>query len=167
MKWGYVFVVGLTALAVGCSGVQDEPKTGREKSREEAGKFFGDNALIFGGSKKAGEGEASPLGVNSYLWRASLDTASFLPLTTADPFGGVIISDWYSPPEAPGERFKVNIYILGRQLRADGIRASVFRQRRQGETWVDMPVDARTATDLENAILTRARQLRIETAGTP
>lgn len=104
------------------------------------------------------------IGVNNLLWRASLDTVSFMPLVSADPFGGVIITDWYTPPSAPDERFKVNIYILGRALRADGIRASVFRQQMQGAGWVDAPVALNTATDLENAILTRARQMRL--AGT-
>lgn len=101
------------------------------------------------------------IGVNNLLWRASLDTVSFMPLVSADPFGGVIITDWYTPPSAPDERFKINIYILGRALRADGIRASVFRQQMQGGGWVDAPVALNTATDLENAILTRARQMRL------
>ena len=101
------------------------------------------------------------LGVNSYLWHATLDTLSFLPLVSADPFGGVIISDWYSPQATPNERFKVNIYILGRQLRADGLRATVFHQVNQGSGWVDAPVAPKASTDLENAILTRARQMRI------
>ena len=101
------------------------------------------------------------IGVNNLLWRASLDTVSFMPLVSADPFGGVIITDWYTPPSAPDERFKINIYILGRALRADGIRASVFRQQMQSGTWVDAPVALNTSTDLENAILTRARQMRL------
>ena len=104
------------------------------------------------------------IAVNSYLWRATLDSISFMPLASADPFGGVIITDWYSPPQTPDERFKVNIYILGRALRADGIRASVFRQTNQGGTWADAPVALNTSTDLENAILTRARQLRMSGA---
>ena len=99
--------------------------------------------------------------VNSYLWRASLDTISFLPLTTADPFGGVIISDWYSPPETPDERFKVTVYILDRELRADGLRVAVFRQKHQGNVWVEAKVDERTGRDIENAILKRARQMRV------
>lgn len=108
----------------------------------------------------------SPIAVNSYLWRASLDTISFMPLTSADPFGGVIITDWYSPAEARDERFKVNIYILGRDLRADGVRAAVFRQRQDPfDGWVDAEVSENTATDLENAILSRARELRISGIG--
>ncbi len=115
----------------------------------------------FGSNNKGGGGGAG-IGVNSFLWRATLDTVSFMPLTSADPFGGVIITDWYTPAETPRERFKVNLYILGQQLRADGVRAAVFRQRRDGDgSWIDAPVEAKTATNLENAILARARQLRI------
>jgi hypothetical protein len=117
----------------------------------------GDNAQ---GTGPGGTG----VGVNAYLWRASLDTINFMPLASADPFGGVIITDWYSPPDQQDERFKLNIFILGRELRADGVRASVFRQKRQTDgTWVDAPVDQATPTDLENAILTRARQMRLST----
>ena len=89
-----------------------------------------------------------------------------MPLTSADPFGGVIITDWYSPAEVRDERFKVNIYILGRDLRADGVRAAVFRQRQDPfDGWVDADVNADTATALENALLTRARELRISGLG--
>ena len=123
-------------------------------------------ANLLGGDEDQSQTGGSQIGVNSYLWRASLDTVSFMPLASADPFGGVIITDWYSPPESRGERFKLNIYILGRSLRADGIRAAVFRQRQDPFAgWVDAEVDEQTATDLENAILTRARQIRISGLG--
>jgi Domain of unknown function (DUF3576) len=124
--------------------------------------LFGSGGLFSNNKADAPDNGASGgVGVNSLLWRASLDTISFMPLISADPFGGVIITDWYSPPQTPDERFKVNIYILGRALRADGIRASVFRQTNQGGSWTDSPVALNTGTDLENAILTRARQLRM------
>jgi Domain of unknown function (DUF3576) len=122
---------------------------------------FGGGGIFGGGDQNASAQGGGIIGVNSLLWRASLDTVSFMPLVSADPFGGVIITDWYSPPATPTERFKINIYILGRQLRADGIRASVFHQVQQGAGWADAPVAPNTATDLENAILTRARQMRI------
>ncbi len=129
---------------------------------EDPESIFGSKGLFVGGNdtSKASQ-QGSGIGVNSLLWRASLDTLSFMPLVSADPFGGVIITDWYTPASSPGERFKVNIYILGRELRADGVRAAVFHQTQQGGSWVDAPVSPTTATDLENAILTRARQMRI------
>jgi hypothetical protein len=122
---------------------------------------------LFGSDKKdnGGGGGGPGIGVNSYLWHATLDTVSFMPLASADPFGGVIISDWYSPPGTPDERFKINVFILGRDLRADGVKATVFHQKRDDKgQWVDAPVDQKTGTDLENAILTRARQIRLSTA---
>jgi hypothetical protein len=105
------------------------------------------------------------LGVNSYLWHASLDTLRFMPLASADPFGGVIITDWYSAPQAPNERLKVTIYILDRKLRADGIKITVFRQTRNGAVWADAAVNPDTANKLEDAILTRARELRLASQG--
>jgi len=125
--------------------------------------IFGEGGLnLFGSEKKKGEGEGGGIGVNAYLWRATLDTVSFLPLTSADPFGGVIITDWYQPPESPNERLKLSIFILDRQLRADGIRVSVFRQVRGADgNWVDAKVDVKTASQMEDAILAKARELRI------
>jgi hypothetical protein len=128
---------------------------------------FGSDGLdLFNlGRDRKGQGGGSGIGVNSYLWRASLDTIAFMPLSQADPFGGVIITDWYSPPEAPNERYKMSVYILGRELRADGVRVSVFRQQSKGpESWVSGALSKDTATNLENQILTRARQLRIASA---
>jgi len=101
------------------------------------------------------------LGVNSYLWHATLDTLAFMPLSSADPFGGVIITDWYSAPENPNERMKLTVYILDRRLRADGLKISVFRQTHSADGWADAQVNPDTATKLEDAILTRARELRL------
>lgn len=127
--------------------------------------LFGDDRKNGGGGGGGGGATAAAVGVNSYLWRATLDTVSFMPLASADPFGGVIITDWYAPPESPNERFKLNIFVLGKELRADGVRATVFRQKRDASgQWADAPVDAKTGTDVENAILTRARQMRLSTA---
>ncbi|MGZ0247770.1 MAG: DUF3576 domain-containing protein, partial [Alphaproteobacteria bacterium] len=124
---------------------------------------FGDVNLLGGDDDTTTN---SGIGVNGFLWRASLDTVSFLPLSSADPFGGVIITDWYAPPESPSERFKVTVYILGRELRSDGIRVSVFRQKRdQSREWLDANTGDNTSTSLENAILTRARELRVSRTG--
>jgi hypothetical protein len=162
-------VLSVAALLGACNfdigGSQDYPdqvhQRGRGNVDPSGGTLFGGGGLF--SDEKAGpdNGASGGVGVNSLLWRASLDTISFMPLISADPFGGVIITDWYSPPQTPNERFKVNIYILGRALRADGIRASVFRQTNDTGTWADAPVALNTGTDLENAILTRARQLRM------
>jgi Domain of unknown function (DUF3576) len=105
------------------------------------------------------------LGVNSYLWHASLDTLAFLPMQSADPFGGVIISEWYIAPAAPDERLKVTVYIMDRQLRADALKVVVFRQTRAGAAWVDAAPTGDTAHKLEDSILTRARELRLASMG--
>ena len=144
--------------------------TGRQKAKygdvDTGGGFLDGLGVPFVGDPNSRNSNGSGntgIGVNALLWRASLDTVSFMPLSSADPFGGVIITDWYSPPEVPSERFKMTVYILDRQLRADGIKVSVFRQQLAlGNRWVDSSVDLGTTTELENAILTRARQLRSE-----
>ncbi|MEX2648867.1 MAG: DUF3576 domain-containing protein [Alphaproteobacteria bacterium] len=125
----------------------------------------GIGASLFGSDRPEEPRGGTGIGVNFYLWRASLDTISFMPLASADPFGGIIITDWYATPGAPDERYKLTVYILSRELRADGLRVSVFRQRRDGTgAWIDTPVDPATATALEDTILTRARQMRIAAA---
>ena len=101
--------------------------------------------------------------VNRYLWAASLETLDFLPVFSADPIAGLIITDWYSNPETPAERFKVNVYILDSALRADALRVAVFRQTRLADDWQDASINPATGREIENAILTRARQLRLNT----
>lgn len=100
------------------------------------------------------------IGVNAYLWRAAVDTLSFAPLVQADPNNGVIITDWYANPRAPGERVKVTVSILDQDLRADALRVAAARQVQQNGAWVDAPVTAATVQKLEDIILTRARDLR-------
>jgi len=106
--------------------------------------------------------DAPAIGVNGYLWRATLDTLSFMPLVSADPYGGVIITDWYINPEKVDERFKCTVYILDARLRADGLNVAIFKQAKDPSgTWVDVAAAPQTETDVENAILTKARQLRL------
>jgi len=114
-------------------------------------------------ARAAATAQAPNMGVNSYLWRASLETLNFMPLAQVDPFGGVIVTDWYASAEAPNERFKANVYILDTNLRADALKTSIFKQTRAAGGWQDAAVDADTARQIENAILTRARQLYIAT----
>ena len=99
------------------------------------------------------------IGVNAYLWRASLD-ASFMPLVQADSAGGVIVTDWYANPQNPGERMKLTVSILDKDLRADALRVAGSRQVAENGVWVDAPVQAATVQKLEDVILTKARDLR-------
>jgi hypothetical protein len=100
------------------------------------------------------------LPVNPFLWRGALLTLGSVPLVSADPFGGVIITDWYNPVNAPDERFKENIFILGGDLRSDGLRVNVFRQVSQGGRWVDAPVNPAMPIALQAKILDEARKLQ-------
>jgi hypothetical protein len=161
--------MAMAIAACGGKPASDDDFMNSEEARKaRVGKLFGEDSFVFGpGDRRSDEsGTGSGIAVNGYLWRASLDTMSFMPLTSADPFGGVIVTDWYVPPESPNERFKVQVYILDRQLRADGLRVTVFRQVRSGtNNWIDSEVKPETRAELENAILTRARQLRIDAGG--
>jgi hypothetical protein len=112
-------------------------------------------------SADMGPEETGGIGVNAYLWRAALDTLDFMPLTSADPYGGVIITDWYANPEKPDERLKATVYILDTRLRADGVSAAVFRETNVGGAWTTAAVSPETNVALENAILSKARQLRL------
>ncbi|CAN5922612.1 DUF3576 domain-containing protein [soil metagenome] len=167
-------VLGVTGCG-GDSGGITEKRSGPSNDRnsrdmiaglggrtQETGTLFGPGGM-FGSKNAPKEDSGTGVAVNAYLWRASLDTINFIPLVSADPFGGVIITDWYTPAETPNERMKVQVTILDRELRADGVRVSVFKQQTgpKGGNWVDAQVDPRTNIDIENAILTRARQLRI------
>ncbi len=167
-------IIGTTTLLLlgGC-----EPGAVRQTSLSEyyddmtsggnTTKMFGDQGLslsVFGDKADPGKDSGGALGVNAYLWRGALDTLSFMPLASADPFGGVIITDWYSPPSTPNERFKATAYILGRQLRADGVRVTIFRQVLQDGRWVDSTVTSSTNGEMENKVLARARELRSQSA---
>lgn len=107
--------------------------------------------------------KVTQIGVNSYLWRATLDTLSFMPLLQTDSNGGVVVTDWYANPRNPGERVKVTVSILDQDLRADAVRVAASRQVLQGSVWIDAPVEAATVQKLEDVILTRARDLRRKT----
>ena len=109
--------------------------------------------------------KTTTIGVNAYLWRATLDTLSFMPIQQVDSNGGVIVTDWYANPAVPSERMKLSVAILDQDLRADAVRVSAQRQINQGGGWVDAPVQAATAQKLEDIILSKARDLRRTAVG--
>lgn len=118
-----------------------------------------------GKAKPAADAQAG-IGVNAFLWRATLDTLSFMPLLNADPWGGVVNYDWYVNPQTPNERFKATVFILDTRLRADALNVTVTKEVKDASgAWTASPVAAQTETDLENAILTKARQLNLAHAG--
>ncbi len=130
------------------------------KPSEKPEGLFGPEGISFG---NVGEKEnESGLKINSYLWRASLDTISFMPLESADPFGGVILTDWYTPNGNSKERYKLNITILSSALKANGIKVSAFKEiKGSSGKWGKTTANNEIATKIENAILTRARELKI------
>ncbi len=159
-----VWILTALLLLPGCSyfsgsGENTAPETQSEKRRIEQGTVSGSERgfLIFGGPDKEA-GDNVGITVNAFLWKATLDTLSFMPLSSADPFGGTILTDWHSV--TPDERFKANAFVIGKVLRSDAIRLTLFKQQRAMNDWVDVPADEATARQLENAILNRARQLK-------
>ncbi|MEA1938484.1 MAG: DUF3576 domain-containing protein [Pseudomonadota bacterium] len=165
-----LFVPALALLFLsGCSGIETKARypvkhSDNTISYEKQDSIFGKEGLtLFDTGKDKASG--SDITVNAYLWRATLDTVSFMPISGADPRGGVVLTDWYGPDPNTPERFKINVFILDSVLRADGIRVSVFRQV-QGPMgqWRDATVAVGTARTLEDTILTRARQLKIAAA---
>ncbi len=165
LQWSRRSIIVLCSgfVLIGCQGGVATPEDYSDpRSRLPRGSILGDTAplISIGRGRSSEQDQGGGLGVNAYLWRGALETLSFMPLMSADPFGGVIITDWYQPPGAGGERFKATAYILGRQLRADGVRVSVYRQVQQGGQWVDSAVAAAASNELENKVLARARDLR-------
>lgn len=153
----------MIAVCVALQGCVDEdqapPQSQGDERKAEIGKLFGDEALSFGNTKNLREG-LNGSGVNVYLWRASLDVFSFMSLDKIDPHGGVITTHWYADPQTPGQRLKVNVVIHDDELRADGLKITVFRQVLKGHHWKDTPTAAQTVTQLEDAVLNRARELK-------
>jgi len=133
---GRTGLVAMAALALVSCGGKDRPKADLAASK------------------------ITTIGVNSYLWRASLEALSFMPLLQTDSNGGVIVTDWYANPNNPNERMKVSVAILDQDLRADALRVAASRQVMQNGVWAEVPVQAATVQKLEDVILTRARDLR-------
>jgi hypothetical protein len=165
-------ITGIALLSAcglfGSTAKVDEPKSSQLGLFESRGSLMGDDsALSFGGPKDKDNNSGVPgLGVNVFLWRATLDTLGFMPLASADPFGGVVITDWYEDPKAKGERYKVNVLILDRTLRADGVKVTLFKQKLdENGIWRDTEVGAHTARNVEETILTRAREMRLAQTG--
>lgn len=144
-----------------CASTSSEAQTAPPATQQSSGGgLFG----IFGGGDS--KPQTAEIGVNSFLWRASLDTLQFMPLESADPIGGLIVTEWWSDPSLPNEWLKVQVYVLDTRLRADALKVQVYRRTganaAQGQS---APVDVDTSTQIENAILTRARILRLQTVG--
>lgn len=158
-----LLAVCLVSVLGACEGGEAyKPHSVKDQRRIDRGKLTGEEGLSFFGGPADETTGSGAIAVNSFLWRATLDTLSFMPLSSADPFGGVVITDWYENPDVPGERYKINALILDRSLRADGIKISLFKQKMdKNGVWRDLAVDQGMERRLEDTILTRARQLKV------
>jgi hypothetical protein len=145
-------IVSAAALS-GCGSVG-------EFIRDDINKTFGRGPVDRTQAADLAAAQITTIGVNSYLWRAALDTLSFAPMAQVDSAGGVIVTDWYANPAVPGDRVKVTVTILDADLRADALRVAASRQVMQNGQWVEAPVAAATVQKLEEIILTKARDLR-------
>ena len=158
----FASVLLIAAVLTGCSG----PGGRTVDSSGDASGLSAPRNHLLGEDRSATGGDQTQAGVNAYLWRGAIDTLSFMPFASADPVGGIIITDWYTPPTTSGERFKATAYVLGKQLRSDAIRVAIFRQTLDGGQWTDASVAPNTAPDITNKILARARQLRADAGQT-
>ena len=162
----FAFSTGLAGLLALSACGSAQPTTASINNYQNQGLPAGQTGedthplITLGGGKSNNNPSGPGIQVNAYLWRATLDTLSFMPLASADPFGGVIITDWYSPPATPNERFKANAYILSQQMTANSIQVTLFHQILQNGQWVDAGVDPGTESGLEDRILSRAADLR-------
>lgn len=163
--------VCVAVLLTACSGGGDNPPPtieapppAKTNASNDTGVFGWMGAGDSSSSSTVTKDDRKGVAVNAYLWRASLDALSFMPMDTTDPFGGTIKTGWYSPPATPNERLRVAVYILDSRLRADALRVSVFKEAKKptGGDWADTTVDPNTVTQLENLILNKARALKVQ-----
>jgi hypothetical protein len=166
-----VLLISVSTLLSACSNLRpknapDEqaPLDSEDRHKFTFGSIVGDEALVFGGPKKKNASNGGGgVSVNTYLWQASLEAIKFMPLVSTDANGGVIVTDWYSESQKPNERIKVTIYIRGLELRVEAIQAVVQKQTLRGTQWLNVDeADSLTASNLENIILTKARNLRLQ-----
>lgn len=172
----YIYALATIVLVGACTNADIKyqyPKSAEEKRQESTGSFVSDKPeggfTLFGkGSvldrkETATSKSAGAMSVNSYLWQAALDTLQFMPILSSDSAGGVLATDWYEDPNAPGQKFRINAVIVGTELKVNAVRVTVFKQvyDPKSSTWHEVQVSDKIATELEDKILTRARQLRI------
>ena len=121
-------------------------------------------ATLFGKDKEISN-QTTNLGmpINPYLWKASLNTIDFMPLSSTDPFAGTIITDWYTAETNQGERCKLNIFINGKDLKTENLKVSSFCQTLKNNQWVNEPSNKDENTKLENVILNEAKKIKLST----
>jgi hypothetical protein len=167
-------LITLCGLLVACGSGQSSnpsdkqdnyPKTWKDRQLEDMGKLTGEDGIVLFGGKSKSTAATQGINVNSYLWRASLDVVHKMPLVSADPFGGVILTDWYLPSENSKERYKLSIYVVGAELRSDAVRVAAFKQTLDKKgNWGEAIGSDALATEIENKILLKARAIKYKSA---
>ena len=162
--------LSLAVAACGSGSSGDPPDTAgaQQASTAEPSEIDTESSIwtILGMAKKESQRNPGPQTgstVSPILWQAALDTLNFVKFVSEDPLAGSLVTDWYSPPGKPNERYKVNLFILARKLHSDSLAVTVTREARLGDgNWLETTVARNVETDLENAILERAGQLKRE-----
>ena len=128
------------------------------------GGLFSSNGIdLFGGDNKNSGGFAGVgMPINPYLWSASLETLSFMPLSSADPFGGTIFTDWYGSEVNENERCKINVFISGAELNTQNLRVASFCEVFKNNKWIGIKTNNEDNISLENAILNKAKKLKLK-----
>ena len=163
-----LLILAILLATTACSslpqGEDSYPKTKEEREEERVGKLTGEDGIVlFGGTKKSTATEG--INVNSYLWRAALDTVHLMPMLSADPFGGTILTDWYSLNEKSKERYKLNVFIIGAELRSDAIRVTAFKQKKDAKgNWGETFNSIELSKEIEDKILLKAREVKYKSA---
>jgi len=150
------------------SGTIFDPVKNKELAMRDAenrlrtgGGLFGKKGMVLGTNEDNKTVSSMGMPINPYLWRGSLETVGFMPLSSADPFGGIIITDWYSDGKTINERCKINIFIKGLELKTNNLKVNTFCQSFENSQWVDLPTSASLNAQLEDAILNKAKKIKL------
>lgn len=165
MRTPYALLMAASLTLAACGGKIEtaDPNPTPHDMKKGPGLFSGKSGnLLEAFNRDKAAVAAVGMTINPFLWRSSLEAVSFLPLAEVDSTGGVITTDWGKNPENEAERVKINILVLGRALQPQSLKVNLFKQEKQGSTWVDKPASEATVKQLENAILTEARRLRVK-----
>ena len=134
-----------------------------ENRLRSGGGLLGKKGLSLGDINKSEKTTTAAIGfpINPYLWKGSLETVDFMPIASADPFAGIIITDWYTSQSSPNERCKINIFIKGHEMKTDNLKVNSFCQSLSNGQWVDIKNNIDNDAKLENAILNKAKKIRL------
>ena len=99
--------------------------------------------------------------VNGYLWRATLNILSFVPLISTDALSGTIITDWYVNKNIQNQRLKITVNINTNELKSESIKIKVEIQNFKNNIWSQPLTSNSLATQIEDSILNEARNLKL------